>query len=184
MSLPVLEEHGLGLQISANAGGVLVGHGGSMPGYMARLVVDPGSGIGAAVLTNATTGTDTHQLALDLIEGDFIDEVPPPWVPTLAVPPEAGGLPGLWFWGNTAHEARWHNDGLDLVSLTGTRRDRFVLVGSRLVGVTGYHRGETLHVLRRPDGSISHLECATFVYTRVPYDPEVDIPGGHPRKPE
>jgi CubicO group peptidase (beta-lactamase class C family) len=181
MSLPVLEDYGLGLHVSANAGGVLVGHGGSMPGFMARLVVDPGSGIGAVVLTNATTGIDTHQLALDLIDGDFIDEVPAPWVPTVTVPPEASGLPGLWFWGNTAHELRWHNDGLDVVALTGTMRDRFVLVGSRLVGVEGYHRGETLDVHRRPDGSVHHLECATWVYTRTPYDPDVDIPGGHPR---
>jgi CubicO group peptidase (beta-lactamase class C family) len=182
MSLPVLEDYGLGLQISANAGGVLVGHGGSMPGFLARLVVDPGSGIGSVVLTNATTGVDTHQLALDLIDGDFIDDVPAPWVPTVTVPPEASGLPGLWFWGNTAHELRWHNDGLDLVALTGTMRDRFVLVGSRLVGVSGYHRGETLDVHRRPDGTVHHLECATWVYTRTPYDPDVDIPGGHPRR--
>lgn len=181
MSIPVLDDYGLGLQVSANAGGLLVGHGGSMPGFMARLVVDPGSGIGAAVLTNATTGIDTHQLALDLIDGDFVDDVPAPWVPTLTVPPEAAGLPGLWFWGHTAHEARWHNDGLDLVALTGTMRDRFVLVGSHLVGVSGYHRGETLEVHRRPDGTIRNIECATWVYTRVPYDPEVDIPGGHPR---
>jgi CubicO group peptidase (beta-lactamase class C family) len=181
MSLPVLEDYGLGLQISANAGGVLVGHGGSMPGFMARLVVDPGSGIGAVVLTNATTGVDTHQLALDLIDGDFIDDVPAPWLPTVTVPPEADGLPGLWFWGNTAHELRWHNDGLDLVALTGSMRDRFVLIGSRLVGVSGYHRGETLDVHRRPDGTVHHLECATWVYTRTPYDPDVDIPGGHPR---
>ena len=51
----------------------------------------------------------------------------------------------------------------------------------RLVGVLGYHRGEILDVVRRPDGSILNLECATFVYTRTPYDPEVEIPGGHPR---
>ena len=43
--------------------------------------------------------------------------------------------------------------------------------GDRIVGIEGYHRGETLHVVRRADGSVSHLECATFVYTRVPYDP-------------
>jgi hypothetical protein len=34
--------------------------------------------------------------------------------------------------------------------------------------VEGYHLGETLHVHRDPDGSVSHLECATFVYTRHP----------------
>ena len=58
---------------------------------------------------------------------------------------------------------------------------RFEIRDDRIVGLVGYHAGETLHVVRRDDGSVSHLECATFVYTRTPYDPEVEIPGGHPR---
>lgn len=183
MSEPVTEGYGLGLRLSANAGGVLVGHGGSMPGFMAALFVDPGSGIGAAVLANATTGIDAHQLAMDLIDGDFIDDVPAPWVPTQALPDVVEEAPGLWFWGNSAVEARWHNGGLDLLPLArfgGGEGDRFELRENRLVGVSGYHRGETLLIHRRPDGGISHLECATFVYTRTPYDPEAPIPGGHP----
>ncbi|MDX6297870.1 MAG: hypothetical protein QOI51_1727, partial [Nocardioidaceae bacterium] len=48
----------------------------------------------------------------------------------------------------------------------------------RYVGTSGYHDGETLQVVRRTDGSTSHLECATFVFTRVPYDPDAPIPGG------
>ncbi len=183
MSTPVLDDYGLGLSLSSNAGGVLVGHGGSMPGFMAALHVDPGSGIGSVVLTNATAGVDTHQLAMDLIDGDFIDDVPDPWQPTTTLPPGVTGLPGLWFWGNSAFELRWHNDGLDLQALAEPRRsERFVLVGEKLVGSTGYHRGEELEVHRRPDGSVSHLECATFVFTRTPYDPEVEIPGGHPAR--
>ncbi len=183
MSTPVTDSYGLGLRLTTNAGGVLVGHSGSMPGFIASLFVDPGSGIGAAVLSNATTGIDPERLAIDLIDGDFIDDVPAPWQPTLAVPPELEGLPGLWFWGNTAIELRWHNEGLDLRALATPEREpwRFELVEGRLVGVAGYHRGETLHVHRRDDGTIGHLECATFVYTRSPYDPEAPIPGGHPR---
>ncbi len=60
------------------------------------------------------------------------------------------------------------------------REDVFEVRDGRIVGVEGYHQGETLHVVRRDDGSISHLDCATFVYTKVPYDPDVPIPGGHP----
>jgi CubicO group peptidase (beta-lactamase class C family) len=185
MARPLAPDYGLGVRLSANAGGVLVGHNGSMPGFLAGLFVDPGSGIGAAVLTNATTGIDTEQLVLDLIDGDFIDDVPSPWVPTTKLPPEVEGLPGLWFWGNTAVELRWHNHGLDLHSLATPDRSawRFELVAGRLVGVAGYHRGETLHVVRRPDGSVGHLECATFVYTRTPYDPDAPIPGGPPPVP-
>ena len=134
------------------------------------------------MLTNATTGIDTERLVMDLIDGDFIDDVPDPWVPTVTVPPEVEGLPGLWFWGNTAMELRWHNGGLDLRALAtpGARPTASSCRTGRLVGVSGYHRGETLHVHRRPDGSVGHLECATFVYTRTPYDPEAPIPGGHP----
>ena len=184
MSTPVTDSYGLGLRLSANAGGVLVGHSGSMPGFIASLFVDPGSGIGAAVLANATTGIDPERLAIDLIDGDFIEHVPLPWQPTLAVPPEVEGLPGLWFWGNTAIELRWHNEGLVLRALATPEREpwRFELAEGRLVGVAGYHRGETLHVHRRDDGTIGHLECATFIYTRSPYDPEAPIPGGHARR--
>ena len=155
-----------------------------MPGFMASLFVDPGSGIGAAVLTNATTGIDTIQLAMDLIDGDFIDDVPDPWVPTVALPPEVEGVPGLWFWGNSALEARWHNGGLDVSPLArfGTSGDRFELQGERLVGVSGYHRGETLRLHRRPDGGLGHLEVATWILTQTPYDPEAPIPGGHSRR--
>ena len=56
-----------------------------------------------------------------------------------------------------------------------------VVRAGRVVGVTGYHAGEELHVVRRPDGTVGHLEVATFVYTRTPYDPEAPIPGGAPR---
>jgi hypothetical protein len=156
-----------------------------MPGFLAALHVDPDSGIGAAVLTNATTGIDPRDLAVSLIEGDpdADDSRPPPWRPTVRVPVEASDVPGLWFWGNTAYDVRWHNDGVEMRAMArgNVVTDRFELVHGTLVGVVGYHRGERLDVVRRPDGSVSHLECATFVYTRTPYDPEVEIPGGHPR---
>ena len=183
MRHPVTEEYGLGLRLARGPGGVLVGHTGSMPGFLAALVVDPVSGIGAVVLTNATTGVDQQALAVALLEGDAdLDLEPPaPWVPTRMVPAEADGVPGTWFWGNTGFEARWHNDGLDLRPLRSSDAgDRFELVDGGLRGVSGYHRGEPLRVVRRADGTVDHLVCATFVYTRTPYDPLVRIPGGHP----
>ena len=42
---------------------------------------------------------------------------------------------------------------------------------------------ERLRVERNDDGSVNHLNCATFIYTRVPYDPAAPIPGGHPADP-
>ena len=100
-----------------------------------------------------------------------------PWVPSTTVPDQVRELLGLWFWGNTACELRWHNQRLHLrVLATGALSDVLeVRDDGRVVGQSGYHRGETLHVVRREDGGVSHLVCATFVYTRVPYDPAVDL---------
>jgi hypothetical protein len=83
---------------------------------------------------------------------------------------------GVWHWGNTAYVVRL--DGGEVVmTRNGAIHHRFALRGDGLVGTSGYHAGETLHVVRRDDGSVSHLECATFIYTRTPYDGEAPIPG-------
>ncbi len=174
------EGYGLGLRLLPWRSGWLVGHTGSMPGFLASCFVDPATGDGCVVLANATTGLVADDVPA-LLLGD--DDVPQsePWVPTARVPDEVDGVPGLWFWGNTAFELRWCRQRLELHSLAlKNRQDVFAVRDGQVVGVEGYHRGETLHVVRRADGSVSHLECATFVYTRSPYDPEVDIPGGHP----
>jgi CubicO group peptidase (beta-lactamase class C family) len=177
-------EYGLGLRLLPRDGRHLVGHTGSMPGFLASLFVDPATGDGCTVLANATTGLHTDSVPALLFGADDVTS-PPAWVPTREVPNEVAELLGVWFWGNTAFELRWHEDALgarlEVHSLAlQNRQDAFAVREGRIVGIDGYHRGETLHVLRRPDGSISHLDCATFVYTRVPYDPDVPIPGGHP----
>ena len=72
--------------------------------------------------------------------------------------------------------------------LGDARRDgadayRFEVTGDgRVLGRSGYHAGEELQVVRRADGSVGHLDIATFIYTRTPYDPEAPIPGGVPRR--
>ena len=33
-------------------------------------------------------------------------------------------------------------------------------------------------MVRDADGAVSHLDLASFRFTRLPYDPERDIPGG------
>jgi CubicO group peptidase (beta-lactamase class C family) len=177
---PASPEYGLGLRLVPWNGRHLVGHTGSMPGFLASLFVDPATGDGVIVLANATTGLHT-----DSVPALFLgaEEVGPsePWVPTQRLPAEVADLPGVWFWGNTAFELRWHNERLEVHSLAlHNRQDVFEAGGGRIVGVEGYHRGEVLHVARRDDGSVSHLHCATFVYTKTPYDASVDIPGGHP----
>jgi hypothetical protein len=46
------------------------------------------------------------------------------------------------------------------------------------MGLDGYYAGEPLRVVRDAGGAVSHLDLASFRFTRLPYDPERDIPGG------
>ncbi|HEX7738813.1 MAG TPA: serine hydrolase, partial [Marmoricola sp.] len=168
---PVLEEYGLGTLVHPWTGGTLVGHLGSMPGFQACALIDPADGRGVVALTNGTTGFDGVELAERLL-GERTPAPVPAWVPTATVPDWAEPLLGYWHWGNSAFEVRWGNDLLEFRDLArGRLAEQFTWSDGRIVGVAGYHRGETLRV--HP----THLECATFVYTRVPYDPAAPIPG-------
>lgn len=165
--------YGLGARIIATADGRrLVGHTGSMPGFLAAAFVDPATRRGAVLLANATTGIAPDKVAADLL-GAQIAEVPPqptPWVPAEEVPEQAAGLLGLWFWGNSAYEMRWHNGALELRALAVAREsDRFAVAGEVFRGVGGYHLGETLRPLRNAEGRVAEFECATFRFTRSPY---------------
>jgi CubicO group peptidase (beta-lactamase class C family) len=173
--------YGLGLRLHWSAAGTIVGHGGSMPGFLAAMFVDPKTLVSAVVMTNATTELQTEALATDLIarlepmgyhrteqedEPDPDDELP--------------DLVGEWFWGNTRFTLTAVIDGLTITS--GRDADlRFLRDRSDgYLGQTGYTAGERLIVHRRPDGTPSHLEVATFILTREPYDPRAPIPGGPP----
>lgn len=162
-------EYGLGLRLVPYADGVLSGHTGSMPGFQAAAFADPLNRVGVVALTNGTTGFSGPELALALLTGP----TPAPmsaWVPTAAVPVWAQELLGYWHWGNSAFEVRWNGGCLEWRDLARCAlAEQFGLSGDRIVGLAGYHHGETLHVVRRRDGSVDHLECATFVYTREPY---------------
>jgi hypothetical protein len=165
---------------------MLAGHTGSMPGFQAGLFVDRPRRTGAAVLANATTGLHTDGLPRALLEEleQWEPEVAESWSPVEEVPSEVAELLGVWHWGNTARLFTWDGEQLHAVhALTGEREESFRLGPEGFVGTGGYHHGEPLEVVRRPDGGISHLVCSTFVFTRTPYDPDAPIPGGPPTRP-
>jgi CubicO group peptidase (beta-lactamase class C family) len=167
--VPPALEYGLGVRLLPYADGVLVGHTGSMPGFQATLFVDPLNHGGVVALTNATTGFSGPELALALL-GEHTPGAMAPWVPTDKVPEWAPDLLGNWYWGNSAYEVRWHNERLEWRDLArGAVAEQFERVDDRILGQAGYHHGETLRVVRCDDGSVDHLECASFVYTREPY---------------
>ncbi|HET7684047.1 MAG TPA: serine hydrolase domain-containing protein [Marmoricola sp.] len=182
---PPATDYGLGLVTVPGA--AMWGHLGSMPGFQACLFVDRQTGQGLVALCNGTTGFSGTELVSRML-GPVTPVPPRPWVPTTEVPAWAGELLGWWFWGNSAYEARFENGLLELRDLArgGIVAERFDRRSGpdgadRIVGVDGYHLAETLQVRRTDAGAVHHLECATFVYTRTPYDSTGPIPGASPR---
>ncbi|MDX6323980.1 MAG: hypothetical protein QOK15_334 [Nocardioidaceae bacterium] len=175
--------YGLGLRLVPGGSGTLIGHTGSMPGFQAALFVDRPRRTGVVLLANAIAGLDTVGAPRRLLEEleAWEPDVPRAWAPVDAVPPEVEELLGVWHWGNTAKVFTWDGAELRCVDAsTGEREETFRRDDQGFVGEAGYHAGERLEVARRADGSVSHLVCSTFVFTRVPYDPAAPIPGGPP----
>ncbi|WP_162260318.1 serine hydrolase domain-containing protein [Nocardioides sp. Root190] len=178
------DAYGLGLRLLDVGARAMVGHTGSMPGFQASLFVDRATRDAVAVLTNATTGLRAEHAPGAFLDGAVAPAPPwtPPWTPSsVPVPGRVAEVLGLWFWGNTAFTFEWVGGELLAHDLrTGELHERFVIRGDDVVGAQGYHRGERLVTHRDAAGGLLSLECATFVYTRVPYDARVTIPGGHP----
>ncbi len=166
--------YGLGLQVLRVDGRTLVGHGGSMPGFLAGVFVDRLAGDGAICLRNATSGSDGGLLP-DLL-GLLADHEPAlgdNWRPSPATVDIA--LLGPWYWGPSPYVLRLRPDGmlhLDGLGRPG-RASRFTAdPDGTWRGLDGYFAGERMTVT--PD----LLVVATFVFTRRPYDPSQPTPGG------
>ena len=180
-SVPGWSAYGLGLQVLRVDGRTLVGHGGSMPGFLAGVFVDPEQATGAVVLANATTGLDGG-LAARLLAAvrDREPRVVDAWAPADALEADGFALVGVWWWGTSGHSLRHRTDGLlHLVPLTGGgRASRFRRDVDGWVGLDGYHAGERLTAVHGGDGAVVALDLGSFVFTRTPYDPAAPVPGG------
>lgn len=178
--------YGLGLQLVRSGGRLLAGHTGSMPGFLGALWTGPDDGLAALVLANATSGPPVGTLAAELlgIVADREPSFPAVWEPLPQADPELLELTGPWYWGPTAYALRLGADrSLALVPLAdgggSGRGARFrAEADGTWTGLDGYYHGETLRVVRRPDGRVSHLDVGSFVFTREPYDPSAPVPGG------
>lgn len=162
--------YGLGLWLGARPGGAQFGHGGSMPGFLAGIAVDPAQHTAAVALANATVG-DTPGLGPTLL--DLLAEQEPcppePWHPE---PDVAGAdeLLGPWYWGNTPFTLIVQHGQLGVRGPNSGRCSRFVPDGTDLWrGLDQYFTGETLAVLRAADGTVERLDLATYALTRAPY---------------
>jgi CubicO group peptidase (beta-lactamase class C family) len=173
-SAPGWSAYGLGLQVMRVDDRTLIGHGGSMPGFLAGVFVDRDEQIGGVSLANTTSGLDTvlPGLLADLRAAE--PRVVDAWVPSPA--PVDLGLLGIWFWGPAPHVLRAMPGGLlHLGPLPGRggRASRFTRrPDSTWLGLDGYYAGETLRIAQ------DHLDLGTFIFTRTPYDPGAPVPGG------
>jgi CubicO group peptidase (beta-lactamase class C family) len=175
--------YGLGLQMTRHLSRPLVGHTGSMPGFVATVWVDRDERIGAVALANATGGVAVSTLAAELLDAVVTREPrePDEWVPMADVDQDLLALTGPWYWGTRGHALRLLADRwLELVPLRDADwrcRLRPEADGT-WTALDGYYADETMRVVRNADNSISHLNLNTFILTRTPYDPESPIPGG------
>ncbi|MFI9050575.1 serine hydrolase domain-containing protein [Streptomyces sp. NPDC053427] len=188
--------YGLGLQLvrtnprrtgggaGVPGGRLLAGHTGSMPGFLAALWVDVEEDVAGIALANCTSGPAVGGIAADLLEivAEREPRIPEPWRPlTGPLDHDLLALTGPWYWGARPFVLRLTaGRGLELAPLSGPGR------GSRFrpepdgswTGLDGYYAGETLRAVRASDGSVSHLDLGTFVFTRGPYEPAGPVPGG------
>ena len=170
-----LSGHGLGVQVT-NAGGVrTIGHSGSVPGFTSDLRVDPVRGIAVAICGNATSPFGGAHGLLDAAR-DYVG----PGVAEPQPDAEAASLAGTWFWGTRVHTVTALPDGRLLITPAGGREPSlFARDATGWVGVGGdYFHGERLAVVREPGGGVRALDVGTFCFTREPYDPAADLPGG------
>ncbi|NYJ05160.1 serine hydrolase domain-containing protein [Petropleomorpha daqingensis] len=173
-SAPGWSAYGLGLQVLRVDDRTLIGHGGSMPGFLAGVFVDRDEQTGGVSLANTTAGLDT------VIPGMLADlrasepRIVEAWVPS--PPPVDLDVLGVWFWGPAPHLLRAVPGGLlHLGPLPGRggRASRFTRrPDGTWLGLDGYYAGETLRI------ADDHLDLGTFIFTRSPYDPAAPVPGG------
>ncbi|MCU1670557.1 MAG: putative penicillin-binding protein beta-lactamase class [Blastococcus sp.] len=173
-SAPGWSAYGLGVQVLRMEGRTFIGHGGSMPGFLAGVFVDREERTGAVDLANSTAGVDplVFGLLADLRAAE--PRVVEPWTPSPS--PVPLDRLGIWYWGPSPYVLRSISGGLlHLGPLPGRggRASRFrQRDDGTWVGLDGYYAGETLRI------ADDHLDLDTFIFTRAPYDPEAPVPGG------
>jgi CubicO group peptidase (beta-lactamase class C family) len=177
------DAYGLGLQVLCRDGRLLVGHSGSLPGFVATLMICVEDDVAAVVLANCTSGPRPVAVATDLVRivAEAEPRIPVPWRPAPEVDPSVLELAGPWYWGTQACALRLKADGAVEVGplAGGGRGSRFRTNGDGTwTGLDGYYAGESLRAVRRPDGSVSHLDLGSFVFTRQPYEEGAPVPGG------
>ncbi|MFF5173854.1 serine hydrolase domain-containing protein [Micromonospora sp. NPDC000089] len=166
--------HGLGIELYRDGDRVYVGHGGSMPGYVAGLAVHRPTRTATVAFANSYGLRGGHhigglgrQVLTQVLDAE--PTPPPAWRPAPAPPSaELAELTGRWWWMGIEYEFR--PDGADLVGgPVGQPTLRFAPEApDRFRGRSGGQHGELLRVLRDDQGHPTALDIGTFLFTRTP----------------
>jgi CubicO group peptidase (beta-lactamase class C family) len=169
--------YGLGLTLLRRGERVYVGHLGSMPGYLAAMLVHRPSRTGVVAFANAYTlhGDGIAGVASAVLTAVLDGEParPQPWRPGATPPPEVEPLTGRWWWMGSEFQAWWDGGRRELVVSAVTDGGtpwRFTPDGpDRWRCRAGDNDGEILTVRRARSGAVAALDIATAVFTRDPW---------------
>jgi CubicO group peptidase (beta-lactamase class C family) len=179
-TVQVIDEHerwlsgyGLGLQLRRDGDRILAGHGGSMPGFIARLYFSPKEKVVAAALTNESEAA-LAPLGLDLVRAT-VEEwpvAPEPWRVGDPPPDDVAPLLGIWFMEATQLVFRWRDGKLEVRSPDDADWEPSSILeretDDRWRTVSGPEHGEAVRVVRADDGSIVRLVWGGYPVTREP----------------
>jgi CubicO group peptidase (beta-lactamase class C family) len=169
--------YGLGVQLYRRGQRVLVGHGGSMPGFVAGLAVSRPDGVAGAACANAWQGAEMVALSCDLVT-EVLDHDPAAsvWLPG-EVPPEHEELLGRWHYRGVPIDVLSRAGALTLQWVsdpTGARAERFRAEPGRTDTYRGLdigQAGELLRVCRDDAGGPVVLDVGGWLLTRAVDDP-------------
>ncbi len=164
--------HGLGLELYRSGDRVYVGHGGSMPGYLAHLLVHRPGKTATMIFANAYTLHEQRIAALNTSLLDLVLDSEParatPWRPAVARPQHE--LAGVWWWMGRQLLAYAEGDELVMEPVSPAATPwRFTQESADVWRChSGSNDGERMLVRRDADGTAVELDIATFLHTRQP----------------
>jgi CubicO group peptidase (beta-lactamase class C family) len=165
---------GLGLMLLREGDRILVGHLGSMPGFLAGLALSPNERSGAVVLVNSGSGVKMDELTrkLAVAAAEAYPPEPDAWRPDGSVPAELEPLLGRWWSEGSELVISCRGGRLELRSADAPAQAPATVFApdgaDRFRGVSGPEEGEPLEVIRRDDGSVEKIYWATYPMTRTP----------------
>jgi CubicO group peptidase (beta-lactamase class C family) len=165
--------YALGLGLRRDGERILAGHGGSMPGFIAGVLVSPEDRVGAVVLTNSSTAA-VEELVLALVARtvDAWPVPPKPWRVEDAPPAEVEPLLGIWWVEGSQIVFRWREGRLEgrYAGIPAWKQSSVFAREStnRWRTVAGPEQGEALRIERDGAGNVVRLVWAGYPVMRAP----------------